>query len=86
MLQRDRGNFGPADLLAGQDAAVPRDHLQVRVDQNGNVEPEGFNAPRDLADLPGAVEPRVLGIELEIFDSAIEDTHAVMIGFKCQHG
>lgn len=65
MLEGDGGNFSVAEQLAGQYTAVAGDHFAVGVDQYRHIEPETLDAARDLADLPGAMRARVLGIELE---------------------
>jgi hypothetical protein len=72
VLERDRGNVGVAELLAGENAAVAGDHFAAGVDQYRYIEPERVDAARDLADLPGAVHAWVPGIELELGDRAID--------------
>jgi hypothetical protein len=42
------GHLGPAELAAGQHAAVAGDHLAVGVDQHRHVEAEGLDAARAI--------------------------------------
>jgi hypothetical protein len=72
MLERDGRNVRVAELLTGQYTAVAGDHFAVGVDQYWDIEPERVDAARDLADLPGRMRARVLGIELELGDQAID--------------
>jgi hypothetical protein len=41
-------------------------HVALAVDQHRNEEGEGFDATRDLADLPWAVGTRILRVELQL--------------------
>ena len=54
------------ELLGGQYAAVTGDHVALAVDQHRYDEAEGFDAARDLADLPWAVGARIIRIELQL--------------------
>ena len=80
MIEGERWHLGPAELAAGEQSAVPADHLVVAIGQDRNVEPEGLDAVGDLPDLLFAVEPRVRGIQLEFFDRPID--HVQKLGSR----
>ena len=50
------------------------------IDQDRNIEPERFDAGRDLPDLPFAVAPRIGGVGLKLIDAAIH--HLERFGFS----
>jgi hypothetical protein len=52
---------------------VPGDHVVVAIDQDWDIEAEGFDAVGDLPDLLFAVAPRVSGIRLELLDPTINN-------------
>jgi hypothetical protein len=62
--EADGRHLAPPEQLACRNPAVPDDHLAPRVDQHRHIEPEGLDAGRDLADLPGGVEPRIVRVQL----------------------
>ena len=47
--------------------------LVMAIDQNRNRETEGFNAPRNLPDLPGTMAPGIPRIEDERSERQIGD-------------
>ena len=52
---------------------MTRDHIVIAIGQNRDIEPEGFDASGDLADLLLAVPPRVSRVRFEFCDSTIRD-------------
>ena len=47
------------------------DHLEFGIKQHRNDKSEGLDAARDLADLPGAMRARIVGIELELGERTV---------------
>ena len=80
MIEGERWHLGPAELAAGEQSAVPADHLVVAIGQDRNVEPEGLDAVGDLPDLLFAVEPRVRGVQLQFFDRPVD--HVQKLGSR----
>src|SRR5438046_5128275 len=75
----DPREFG-RELAAGEQSAVPADHLVVAIGQDRNVEPESLDAVGDLPDLLFAVEPRVCGVQLQFFDRPVD--HVQKLGSR----
>jgi hypothetical protein len=73
VLKTDGRNLAPTEPLAGQDAPMARDDVQIDVDQDRDIEPEGLDAFGDLADLRGAMLARVAGIGLQLLDRNVRD-------------
>jgi hypothetical protein len=49
------------------------DQSQLAIHQERDVEAEGCNAPGDLLNLLFRMQPRILGITLELFNVAIDN-------------
>lgn len=75
MIEADSGHLVPAEQLSRQYPAMPRDHFESGVDQHRAIESEGFDAARDLSDLPRCMKAGVLRIELQLVDAAVDDRH-----------
>jgi len=73
MVEAQGRHLAPAELAAGQQPAMPGDHLEFGIDQHRHVEAESLDALRYLPDLLLAVRPRVRRIGLQITDRAIDD-------------
>ena len=80
MIEGESWHRGPAELAAGEQPAMPANHLVVAIGQDRNVEPEGLDAVGDLPDLLFAVEPRVRGIQLQFFDRPVD--HVQKLGSR----
>jgi hypothetical protein len=64
------------EYLTSIDAAMTGQHSEVRVHQHRNIEAEGLNATRDLADLSWAVHTRVVGVQLQLEQRTVDDRDA----------
>src|SRR5271165_804329 len=73
MIERNRGNLGPAEPLGGQQPAMPGNHFAVSFDEDRNVEAERLDALGDLADLFGAVLASVARVGLQLIDRLVGD-------------
>jgi len=73
MIKTDRGYFGPAELAAPENPAVPGEHVVVRIDQDGDVKTKFLDAGGDFSDLFFAVMSRVGGVEFQLVDRPLNN-------------
>ena len=73
VIEAEGRHLGNAELAAGEQPAVPGDHVAVAIDQDRHVEAESLDAVGDLPDLLLAVPARVGRIRLQIFDPTINN-------------
>ena len=73
VIEAQRRHLGHAELAAGEQPAVPGDHVAVAIDQDRDIEAESLDAVGDLPDLLLAVAPRVGGVRSSALDSAVND-------------
>src|SRR5580692_3309296 len=76
MFELDCRHLVPAEYLTSIDAAMAGQHSEVRVHQHRNIEAEGLNATRNLADLSWAVHTRVVGVQLQLAQRSVDDRDA----------
>jgi len=63
VIEAQSWDFSHAELTAGEQPAVPTDHVALAIDQHGNIKTEDPDAAGDLPDLPFGMDPWVAGIE-----------------------
>jgi hypothetical protein len=73
VLEPDCWNLAPAKALARQQSTVARDHVEIGVDEDWDVEPEGLDAAGDLTNLLCTVLTRVAGVRLHAIKRNIGD-------------
>jgi hypothetical protein len=73
IIEANRGDFGPAELTASQEAAMPGEHVVVRVDQDRYVETKRRDAGGDLPDLLFAVVSRVARVGSQLRDPSVNN-------------
>ena len=66
-------HLGHAELAAGEQPAMPGDHIAVAVDQDRDIEAEGLDAVGDLPDLLLGVAPRVCRVRFQLVDATVND-------------
>ncbi len=68
VLKADNGNVAQAQPPCRMDTAVAGEDFALPIGQDRHIEPKSFDAAGDLLDLPVCMEPRIVGIKLELLD------------------
>jgi hypothetical protein len=63
-LDQDRRDLRPAQRLAGEEPAVPGDHVVLVIDKRGDGKAKGLYRPSELLDLLPAVISRIAAVRL----------------------
>src|SRR5439155_2666648 len=74
--EADCRHLGSAELTTAQNPTVSGDHVVIAISHDWNDEAEGLNAVRELSDLFAAVLTRIVGIEAQFVDAAIDNVEA----------
>jgi len=73
VIEAQGRHFGHAELVGGQQASFPGDHIAVAIDQDRHNKAKGLDAFGDLPDLLFAVAPRVCRVPFELVERAVDD-------------
>src|SRR5215831_11941017 len=73
MIEAEGRHFGNPELTAGEQSAMPGNHVEISIDQDRHIETEGFNAIGDLPDLLLVVNPWVGRVGCQLFEGSIND-------------
>ena len=84
MLQVNDRDLRPSQMSAGEQPAVAGEDLVVLVDQDRCVEAERLDALRDLPNLRGFVDPRILRIEVERVDGYVFNSEVAVARCRAQ--
>jgi hypothetical protein len=71
MLQPYCRNFFHSQLAAGEKPAMPCENFALRVYEDRNIKPEGFEAASDLTNLKAIVMARVFGVGPQLKDAVV---------------
>ena len=81
MIQTQRRHLGKAKRAAGRQPTVPRNHIELSIDQDRNIKSECINAIGELTNLALAVLTGVSRIRLDLLDRAVNDFEALLAPF-----